>query len=82
MHQLLKETAVEFPPSPSRSWSLIFYSDEIAPGNVLSSRHIAQAANVLCMICRIWGCRFGGGSMPGLLFLPPDLMRRPKCQVV
>lgn len=37
MHQLLKETAVKFPPSPSRPWHLIFYSDEIVPGNVLSS---------------------------------------------
>ena len=37
MHQLLKETAVKFPPSPSRPWHLIFNSDEIVPGNVLSS---------------------------------------------
>ena len=37
MHQLLKETAAKFPPSSSRPWSLIFYSDEIVPGNVLSS---------------------------------------------
>ena len=37
MHQLLKETAAKFPPSSSRPWSLIFYSDEIVPGNVLSA---------------------------------------------
>ena len=62
MHQLLKETAVKFPPSPSRPWHLIFYSDEIVPGNVFIIRHIAQAANVLCIICRIWGCQFGKGA--------------------
>ena len=39
MSALLERSLVEHPPSPDRPWSILFYSDEVTPGNVLKAQN-------------------------------------------